>query len=183
MDGSRFANALVSLGCTPAELTWKAGVDALSFGATKNGAMCAEAVVLFDPEVRRELAFRRKRAGHLLSKMRFLAAQFDAYLANDLWLDNARHANTMARRLAERIRDADCVEILGKPDANIVFCRLPDRVIEGLSHDGVGFIPHRWGLGVARFVTSFMTQVEAIDWLSARIGQLSRGAGQTLCIS
>ncbi|MDH3793082.1 MAG: beta-eliminating lyase-related protein, partial [Rhodospirillales bacterium] len=84
MDGARFANALVALGCSPAEITWRAGVDALAFGATKNGALAAEAVVLFKPELARTFAYRRKRGGHLFSKMRFLSAQLDAYLADDL---------------------------------------------------------------------------------------------------
>src|SRR5690606_33177621 len=100
MDGARFANALVRLGCTPAEITWKAGIDIMSFGATKNGALAAEAVVVFNPDIARDLAFRRKRAGHLLSKMRFLSAQLEAYLADDLWLRLARHANAMTERLA-----------------------------------------------------------------------------------
>ena len=100
MDGARFANALVRMNASPAEITWKAGVDVLSFGATKGGAMAAEAVVFFDRELRRNMAERRKRAGHLLSKHRFLALQFEAFLADDCWLRLARHANAMADRLA-----------------------------------------------------------------------------------
>ena len=100
MDGARFANAIEALGCTPAACSHELGVDALSFGATKNGAMCAEAILFFDPVLAREAGYRRKRAGHLFSKMRFLSAQFDAYLADDLWRRNARHANAMAARLA-----------------------------------------------------------------------------------
>jgi len=100
MDGARFANAVAALGCSPAELSWRAGVDALSFGATKNGALAAEAVIFFDPAKVKGFAYRRKRGGHLLSKMRFLSAQLEAYLADDLWLANARHANAMAARLA-----------------------------------------------------------------------------------
>src|SRR5690606_40501465 len=101
MDGARFANALVHAGCAPADLAWRAGVDALSFGATKNGAFAAEAVVFFDPGRAASFGFRRKRGGHLWSKMRFLAAQFDAYLADELWLANARHANRLAAELAQ----------------------------------------------------------------------------------
>ncbi|WP_422041669.1 threonine aldolase family protein [Roseibium sp.] len=104
MDGARFTNALVTLGCTPAEMTWKAGVDVLSFGGTKNGCWCAEAVVFFDPEQAREFEYFRKRAGHLFSKSRFVAAQFEGYFENDSWLDTARHANAMALKLAEGIR-------------------------------------------------------------------------------
>ncbi len=100
MDGARFANALVRMNASPAEATWKAGVDVLSFGATKGGALAAEAVVFFDRELAANMAERRKRAGHLLSKHRFLALQFQAFLANDCWLRLARHANAMADRLA-----------------------------------------------------------------------------------
>jgi threonine aldolase len=101
MDGARFANALVHLHCSPAEATWKSGVDVLSLGATKNGALCAEAVVFFDPALAADFERRRKRAGHLWSKMRFLSAQLLAYLSDDLWLNNARHANAMAEALAQ----------------------------------------------------------------------------------
>lgn len=101
MDGARFANAVVTTGAAPADLTWRAGVDVLSLGATKNGAMAAEAVVFFDRERADRFQFRRKRSGHLFSKMRFLSAQLDAYLADGLWLANAGQANAMASRLAE----------------------------------------------------------------------------------
>ena len=110
MDGARFANALVALDTTPAEMTWKRGVDILSFGGTKNGCWCAEAIVLFDPDRARELAFLRKRAAQLFSKSRFVAAQFEAYFEDGLWLDTARHANAMAARLAGRIAASNAVE-------------------------------------------------------------------------
>ncbi|MBN3786411.1 low specificity L-threonine aldolase [Burkholderia sp. Ac-20353] len=168
MDGSRFANALVSLGCSPAELTWKAGVDALSFGATKNGVLAAEAIVLFNRALAPEVACRRKRGGHLFSKMRFLSAQMDAYLADDLWLRNARNANDMAHRLGLGLREMD-VEILGGSGANIVFCRLPASVIESLLREGVEFIHDRWGPNVVRFVTSFATTSEDIDCLLSHL--------------
>src|SRR6202030_2285436 len=100
MDGARFANAVARLGATPAEASWRAGVDVLSFGATKGGALAAEAVVFFDPARAAAMAERRKRGGHLISKHRFIAAQFAAFLADGLWLRLARHANTMADRLA-----------------------------------------------------------------------------------
>ena len=103
MDGARFANALVHLGLTPAEMTWKRGVDIVSFGATKNGCWCAEALVFLDPEMATDLPFIRKRAAQLFSKSRFIAAQFDAYLSDGLWLDLARHSNAMADRLREGI--------------------------------------------------------------------------------
>ncbi len=103
MDGARFANALVALDVTPAEMTWKRGVDIVSFGGTKNGCWCAEAVVLFDPDAAASCAFMRKRAAQLFSKSRFIAAQFEAYFDDDLWLETARHANAMAARLADAI--------------------------------------------------------------------------------
>ena len=100
VDGARFANALVAFGCSPAEATWKAGVDILSFGATKNGALAAEALVLFEKGLAEEFAFRRKRGGLLFSKLRLLAAQWGAYLTDNLWLSNAAHANAMAKQMA-----------------------------------------------------------------------------------
>ncbi|MFF4508866.1 threonine aldolase family protein [Streptomyces sp. NPDC001401] len=165
MDGARFAGAVASLGCAPAELTWRAGVDLLSFGATKNGTMTADAIVVFDRSLTAELAFRAKRAGQLASKMRFHAAQFEAYLTDDLWLRNAHHANAMAARLQEGLKAIPEVGLLGAADANILFCRLPQRVTEGLLADGYAFYHDRWEPGVARFVTSFATAPKEIDHL------------------
>ncbi len=124
LDGARFANALVRLGCTPAEMTWKAGVDAVSFGGTKNGLLGVEAVILFDPARAWEFELRRKRAGHLFSKHRYLSAQMEAYLADDLWLTLARAANGMADRLAEGLR-ARQVTLLHPVEANMMFARFP----------------------------------------------------------
>ena len=103
MDGARFANAIAGTGCKPAELTWRAGVDVLSFGGTKNGCIAADAVVFFKPEMARDFAFARQRAGHAFSKSWFVAAQFAAYLEGDHWLEMARHANAMATRLAKAL--------------------------------------------------------------------------------
>ena len=169
MDGSRFANALVSLGCSPAEMTWKAGVDALSFGATKNGVFAAEAIVLFDASLASEMGYRRKRAGHLFSKMRFLSAQIDAYLTDDLWLRNARQANGAAQRLTQGLEGLSGVEVLGATEANIVFCQLPSAIIESLDQAGFEFYHDRWGPNVVRFVTSFSTTVEDVDNLLAHV--------------
>jgi threonine aldolase len=168
MDGSRFANALVSLGCSPAEMTWKAGVDDLSFGATKNGVFAAEAIVLFDASLAPEMGYRRKRAGHLFSKMRFLSAQIDAYLTDDLWLRNARQANDAAQRLSRGLAGLS-VEVLGATEANIVFCRLPPAIIESLRQAGFEFHHDRWEPNVVRFVTSFSTTVEDVDNLLAHV--------------
>ncbi|MEE8534629.1 MAG: beta-eliminating lyase-related protein [Kiloniellales bacterium] len=164
MDGARFANALAHLGCSPAEATWKAGVDALSFGATKNGALAAEAVVLFRPELAEELVYRRKRGGHLFSKMRFLSAQLEAYLADGLWLRLAAHANALAARLSEGLAAIEGAEILHPVEANEIFCRLPEAVIAGLLDEGFAF--YRWGPAEAhgvRLVCGFERTPEEVD--------------------
>lgn len=164
VDGARFANAVASLGRSPADLTWRAGVDALAFGATKNGAMAAEAVIFFDPTKAADFAFRRKRGGHLLSKMRFLSAQLDAYLADDLWLKNARHANRAAARLAEALVAVPGARLCHPVEANEIFVELPEPVIRGLLGDG--FIFYRWGgeaSAVIRLVTAFDTEVAVLE--------------------
>lgn len=125
MDGARFANALVALDCSPAEMTWKAGIDTLSFGATKNGAMGVEACVIFDPDLAWEFELRRKRGGHLLSKHRYLSAQMQAYLADGLWLDMARSANARCAQLAEGLSGHNAAQMLFEPEANIIFFRMP----------------------------------------------------------
>ncbi|MGW1887826.1 threonine aldolase family protein [Streptomyces sp. NPDC001970] len=163
MDGARFAGAVASLGCTPAEMTWQAGVDLLSFGATKNGTMTADAIVVFDRSLTAELSFRAKRAGQLAAKMRFHAAQLDAYLTDGLWLRNATHANAMAARLQEGLKAMPEVGLLGAADANILFCRLPRQIIDRLLADGYVFYHDRWEPGVVRFVTSFATTPQDVD--------------------
>jgi threonine aldolase len=162
MDGARFANALVALGCRPADLAWRAGVEALSFGATKNGALAAEAVVLFDKGLAQEFAFRRKRGGHLFSKMRFLSAQLEAYLEGDLWLANARHANAMAKRLADGLERLPGARLEHRVEANEIFVRLPEPAIQGLEREG--FLFYRWdGAQLLRLVTAWDTATEAVD--------------------
>ncbi len=162
MDGARFANALVTLGCSPAEMTWKAGVDLVSFGATKNGTFGVDAVVSFRKDIASALAFRRKRAGQLNSKMRFMSAQMDAYLRDGLWLRNAAHANAMAKALATGLASIPGVEIQQPPEANILFCRLPMPLIRGLLDMGFGFYHDRWEPGIVRLVTSFSTTAEGV---------------------
>ena len=174
VDGARFANALVSLGCSPAEATWKAGVDALSFGATKNGALGVEAVVLFKPEIAETFAYRRKRGGHLFSKMRFLSAQLDAYLTDDLWLRNARHANAMAARLAEGLAALPGVELSHPVEANEIFARLPGAMIAGLLDAGFEF--YHWGLEddqEVRLVASFNTDPDDVKAFLAAARELA----------
>ena len=169
MDGARFANAVAALGCTPADLTWRAGVDVLSLGATKNGAMTADAVVVFNRDLTGQLRYRTKRAGQLASKMRFHSAQLTAYLENDLWLRNAEHANAMSARLRDRLALLDGIHVSNGSAANIVFTQLPPHVIAGLREDGFAFYHDRWQAGVCRFVTSFQTRAQDIDDLTDRV--------------
>ncbi len=166
MDGARLANALASLGCAPADITWKAGVDILSFGLTKNGAMAAEAVIFFDAGQAKDFAFRRKRGGHLFSKMRFVSAQFEAQLADGLWLRLAGHANAMARRIADGIAGIPGIGLLHPVEANELFVLLSENAIARLEQDGYRF--YRWESGQGpciRLVTAFDTQQEAMDAL------------------
>jgi threonine aldolase len=179
MDGARFANALVALDTTPAQMTWKRGIDILSFGGTKNGCWCAEAIVLFDLERARELAFLRKRAAQLFSKSRFIAAQFDAYFHDNLWLESARHANAMAARLAAVIAASRHARLAWAPQANEVFVVMEKAQAARLQAAGAHF--HDWhvpygfadmpgaGEGLYRFVTSFATMLEDIERLEQLI--------------
>lgn len=172
MDGARFGNALVRLGISPAEASWKAGVDVLSFGATKGGAMGAEAVVFFDPARAAAMAERRKRGGHLLSKHRFVAAQFEAFLDGGLWLALARHANRMADSLAAGLTAIGLAPV-APVEANIVFALFPYPVHERLQAQGAHYYVIRTdrthpattpcGHILARMVTSFATTPEHIE--------------------
>ena len=163
MDGARFANALVALDVSPAEMTWKLGVDVLSFGATKNGAMTADAIISFDPKLRTELAYRHKRGGQLTSKMRFQTAQLAAYLADDLWIHNSRQANAMADRLRAGLMTLPGVRVLGSTGANILFCTFPRQLSLALKAEGFSFYDDRWEPGIVRMVTSFAHQEADID--------------------
>jgi threonine aldolase len=163
MDGARFANALVRQNASPADTTWRAGVDVLSFGATKAGALAAEAVVFFDPARAANMAERRKRGGHLLSKHRFAAAQLEAFLADGLWLKLARHANAMADMLATRLQSVGVAPVW-PVEANEVFVNLPHRADAKLKQAGAAYYP--WSSRNApratdavlvRLVTSFAT--------------------------
>ncbi|MGN6464159.1 MAG: threonine aldolase family protein [Rhizobiaceae bacterium] len=179
MDGARFANALVSLGTTPAEMTWKRGIDLVSFGGTKNGCWCAEALVVLDPAKSGDMPFIRKRAAQLFSKSRFIAAQFQAYFDGALWLETARHSNAMATRLADCIGGSDKVRLAWKPEANEVFAIMARSLVEQLRSEGAVFYPWKTPGSLAdkvgddetlcRFVTSFATTPEEIDHFGARI--------------
>lgn len=138
LDGARFANAQVALGCTAAEMTWKAGVDVISFGGTKNGCLGVEAVVFFDPEKAWEFELRRKRGAHLFSKHRYLSAQMQGYLTDDVWLETARTANANAAHLSAGLRKAGA-EFLHEPDANMVFARFPRAVHKKLHAAGARY--------------------------------------------
>jgi threonine aldolase len=177
MDGARFGNALAHLGCSAADATWRAGVDALSFGATKNGALAAEAVVVFDPALAAELALRRKRSGHLWSKMRFLSAQLLAYLEGDLWLRNAQHANAMAQRLAAGLAALPGARLAQPVEANELFIALPAGVITALRAAGFGFYdwPAPPGVDgpVVRLVTAYDVAPAAVDALVAAARRVS----------
>lgn len=180
MDGARFANALVYLGCSPAELTWKAGVDVLTFGATKNGCFAAEAVVVFKQELARDLGYRRKRGGHLFSKMRLLTAQLEAYLADDLWLRLARHANAMTARLSEGLDGLPGIERLYPVEANELFVTLPAPVAAALRE--AGFIFYDWAEGGAvRLICAFDTTEADVDAFIAAAAKAARaqGAGES----
>ena len=168
MDGARFANAVARLGCTPAEATWRAGVDVLSFGATKNGALAAEAVVFFDRGLAESMRYRRRRGGHLFSKMRFVSVQLDAYIANGLWLACARHANAMAQRVREGLVGIPGVRFRGPSEINFVLVSLPPPVWDGLVAEGYSF--SRRGApseGVIRIACAFDTTEEDVDALVA----------------
>ena len=160
MDGARFANALVHLGCEPGDITWRAGVDALSFGATKNGTLGAEAVIFFGEGKAGDFEYRRKKSGHLLSKMRFVSAQLDAYLTGGLWLELAGRANALAQNLAEGLRAAKGITLAHPVEANQVFAHMPDALIERLRKAGARFYdwaPGKDGRTLVRLVTSFAT--------------------------
>lgn len=166
MDGARFANAVAHLGCAPADLTWRAGVDVLSFGFVKNGGMSAEALVFFKPDLADATLYRRKRAGLLLSKGRFLAAQILAMLEDDLWLANARAANAGARLLAEAAGD----RLVHPVEANEVFLRVTPE--EAARLRALGFDFYDWGVGEARLVLSWNQTAEEIRPLADAIRAL-----------
>ena len=165
MDGARFANALVSLNVSPAEMTWKSGVDVLSFGATKNGCFAAEAIVFFKKELVGNTAFLMKRAGHLLSKMRFVSAQLKGYLENNVWLKNAKHANDMGKKLSESRNQHKDIELVYPTEANEVFVKFPRHMIENLNSNGYEMKDEDFEGKTVRLVTAWNTQQEDIDHL------------------
>lgn len=174
MDGARFANAVATTGASPADMTWRAGVDVLSFGGTKNGCIMAEAVVVFDPEKTGDIEMLRKRAGHLPSKMRFIAAQFEAYLTDNLWLRLASKANASAKKLATLLAAFDGVDVGYPTDINEVFVSLPADAADALLKAGAVFYP--WTTpgdppekNLYRLITSYQTTDEEIDLFIATL--------------
>jgi len=168
IDGARFANALASLNCTPADLSWRAGADVLVLGATKNGGLSADLVILFDRELSARFREHWHRSGHRPSKMRFLSAQLEAYLADDLWLRNARHANAMAARLARGLEKIRGVEILQPVEANLIFVRFPAPI--------PGYQFGEWplfGEGALRIACGFNTTDADVDALIAAVAHIS----------
>ena len=166
MDGARFANAVAQLGCHPADVTWRSGVDALSFGFVKNGGLSAEMLVFFRPELADATLYRRKRAGHLLSKGRYMAAQVLAMLEGEVWLRNARAANASAARLAGAAGE----RLLLPVQANELFLRVTPDEAQGLRDRGFDF--YDWGPGEARLVTSWDSDPVEVDALAAAIAAL-----------
>lgn len=177
LDGARFANALARLGCSPAEATWKAGVDVMSFGGTKGGCLMAEAIVAFDPALRERLVYLRKRAGQLVSKHRLITAQFEAWLDGGHWLTLAAHANAMADALAEAVAASRHARLAWVPQANEVFVFMNEATAERLRAAGAAF--YDWSVAALtpedrprgdeklwRFVTSFATTSDEIAALA-----------------
>jgi threonine aldolase len=166
LDGARFANAIAALGCTPAEMTWRAGVDVVSFGATKNGAMNAEAVLVFDATVAARLPYLMKRGGQVLSKARFVSAQLARYLADDRWLERARRANANAAGLARRLQAIPGVQLVGSVDINMLFARMPEPAVAAL--DAGPFRYYKLGRDL-RFVCRHDQEPAGMDALVATI--------------
>jgi threonine aldolase len=164
MDGARFANACAALGCSPAEMTWRSGVDVLCFGGTKNGMAAGEAILFFDPALALDFDYRCKQAGQLASKMRFLAAPWVGMLESGVWLSNAAHGNECARRLATAIADLPGVEPMFPVEANAVFLRAPEPVLEGLRARGWRF--YTFIGGGARFMFAWDADLARVDTLA-----------------
>jgi threonine aldolase len=169
MDGARFANALARLHCTPAQATWQAGVDILSFGATKNGGLLGDAIVVFEPDVAPELPFHLRRAGLVWSKMRFASAQLMAYVEQDLWLRLAGQANEAAARIAAMVQDLPGVRLQSPVEANELFIEADAAVLDALTADRILF--YRRGPRLGRFVCRWDTSAAEIDALAGALGR------------
>jgi threonine aldolase len=171
MDGARFANAVAALDVHPSEITWRAGVDVLCFGGTKNGLPVGEAVVFFDKALAADFAYRLKQAGQLASKMRFISAPWLGLLDNDVWLRNARHANAMAKLMAERLASIPDVKVMFEPQSNAVFAELPPRVALALRNNGWKFYQFI-GSGGCRLMCAWDTKRETVEQFTDEIRAL-----------
>ena len=167
MDGARFANALARLECSPAEPTWRSGVDIMSFGATKNGGALCDAIVVFAPDLADVVAVQLRRAGQVWSKMRFASAQLIAYVENGLWLDMARASNAIAARIAAGLSGTSAARLSAPIEANEIFLELPSVTMDRLAADGFQF--YRRSQSLARFVCRFDTTTAEADALVAAL--------------
>jgi threonine aldolase len=168
LDGARFANAIVALGCSAAEMTWRAGIDIVSFGATKNGAMNAEAVLVFDPVIAARLPYLMKRGGQVASKARFISAQLERYLADGRWLERARQSNANAARLARRLQAIRGVELICAAQINMLFTHLPEAAVAAL--DAGPFEYYKLGRN-QRFVCRHDQEPAGMELLVSTIAQ------------
>jgi threonine aldolase len=171
MDGARFANALVSLNVSPAEMTWKSGVDVLTLGGTKNGCLAAEAIIFFKSEMVGNFPFLHKRSGQLLSKMRFISSQMNAYVSDNVWIKNARHANAMAKILSEGLNHFSNIDLAYPTQSNEVFVHLPRDVIDYLNNSGYDVNEEELDGKAVRFVTAWDTKLDDIENLLEKLAQ------------
>ena len=173
MDGARFANALVSLDVSPAEMTWKSGVDVLTLGGTKNGCLAAEAIIFFKPNMVGNFPYLHKRSGQLLSKMRFISSQLEAYVTDDLWIRNAQHSNSMAKILSEGLNAFSNIELAYPTQSNEVFVNLPRELIDYLNNAGYDINEEELDGKAVRFVTAWNSELKDVDRLLEVIKQHS----------
>lgn len=173
MDGARFANALASLDVSPAEMTWKSGVDVLTLGGTKNGCLAAEAIIFFKPDMVGNFPYLHKRSGQLLSKMRFISSQLEAYVTDDLWIRNAQHANSMAKILSEGLNAFSNIELAYPTQSNEVFVNLPRELIDYLNNAGYDINEEELDGKAVRFVTAWNSELKDVDRLLEVIKQHS----------
>jgi len=171
MDGARFANAIVSLDVSPAEMSWKSGVDVLTLGGTKNGCLAAEAIVFFKPDMVGSFPFLHKRSGQLISKMRFISSQLKAYVSDNVWIRNATHANAMAKILSEGLNTFSNIELAYPTESNEVFVHLPRDVIDYLNNTGYDVNEEELDGKAVRFVTAWNTDLNDISDLLDKISQ------------
>jgi threonine aldolase len=178
MDGARFANAVAHLGVAPKEITWKAGVDVLCFGGSKNGIALGEAVVFFNRDLANEFDYRCKQGGQLASKMRFISAPWVGMLRDGAWLRHAAHSNAMAQRLEAGIKDVPGIKIPYPLQTNAVFAKIPEPVVAGLHDRGWHFYTNVGGWEESRLMCSWDTTVEDVDSFTADLRELA-GAAQS----